>query len=261
MRKLICPTLFISAIALMFVACSAKRGCQHTETKDFDGLKFKAIEARHAVEVIYKPTKGPARVRLEACPDIIDRYEARVSDGTLICMLRDGKSVNNPGPVTFYVYAPAVSRLNAVQASKISVSSLDFDGWLNLETSSAGGISISSASADGLDISASSAGDISIGDGTFTTVTIDASSAADIDIDNLQADLVTVDASSAADVTLSGRATRVKLSASSSADIKATGLKARSGSAKASSCASVKCNVDDLSTTSSSNGSVTNRQR
>lgn len=264
MKKFICPALLISAIAFMFVACSAKRSAD-TDSRDFDGLEFTAIESRYAVNVVYKPSEGRTRVRLEADDDIIDRYEAKVHNGTLICTLRDGNrwgsNFRDSGTVTFYVYAPEVKSFSAAQASSITVSSaLDVKGWLKAEVSSAGSISFDSVKAEGLDIEASSAGDVYIESGQFDDVDIDASSAADIDICDLQAGLVRVDASSAAKVSLSGRAKRVKLDASSSADIKASGLTASSGTAGASSCATIRCNVTDLSSTSYSNGSVSNKQ-
>lgn len=244
MKKLI-QILIVSITMIAVIGCagSAKtsvKPSEKTTTCNYSHINgFSAIESSRAIKVIY--TQSTSTTIKAEVPENIKQYlTIRKSGNTLVITFNDNlRIINNPRTVV-YVSAPGVLSFDASSSSEIEIADI-------------------SAQGKKLKLTSSSAGEIEIGRATCSSIEANASSAGEITVKNISAGDVSATCSSGADIELSGTASTATFTASSGADIDADGLLVQKASADASSGADIEVNARQLSSSTSSGGSVKNR--
>lgn len=240
---------------------------RNTVNLSYDNITpdFNALNASTGFDVEY--TVGPrAKVDIICSEKLADRLVVEVKNGCLNLGLKktNGISINNKAKIKATVTGPALTEITTSSAASVAVmNNMSVTGSPLTLTASSGSsiefeVPVSYAS---LAVTTSSGADVEINGITVPgSVSVSSSSGAGIEIEGLQAASVEATVSSGADIELSGKAYTIVYSASSGGSLKAGNLVAASGSATASSGGSISSDVKSLSKSSSSGGSVRNRQ-
>ncbi len=272
----------IRKIAITFIALAsfiAAQGCRSINSdmpaesssmvsRSYNNLSsdFSALDASVGFEVEY--TVGPrAKVDVSCSQNVADRLIVEVKNGCLTLGLKKKTIVQSLRNVKIKarVTGPALTAISASSGASVEIeSNMSVDGSpLALTASSGGSIEFDTPIRySALTITSSSAADIELSGVNVTgDVKITSSSGADVEVANIQAAAVAASVSSGADVELSGKTGKVNFTASSGGSIKAGNLTAETATASASSGASISTDAKTLSKSTSSGGSVKNKQK
>lgn len=233
----------------------------------FDNItpEFNALNASTGFDVEY--TVGPrAKVDIICSEKVADRLVVEVKNGCLNLGLKktNGITINNKVKIKATVTGPALTEITTSSAASVDVmTGMSVSGSpLTLTASSGSSIEFEAPIRyASLAVTTSSGADVEINGITVPgSVSVTSSSGADAEIEGIQAASVSATVSSGADIELSGKADKIAFTASSGGSLKAGNLSAASGSATASSGGSISSDVKSLSKSTSSGGSVRNRQ-
>lgn len=200
------------------------------------------IDCARGIKVVY--TQGAtSSVVMSAPRDIADYIDVDVKNSSLFCTVGKEYQINTGlDRVEVKVSSPLVKSLGASTGASIKIDLLDLkDNKLNVYASTAGSVAINSLKCGGLDCDVSTAGNATI-IGIKCFGMIDAS------------------ASTGAETNFEGTAAKIDFGASTGATINASELVAETGEASASTGADILCRVHNLNSSSSTGGSVHNKQ-
>lgn len=226
-----------------------------TQTRNVPA-NYRGVEASRAIKVTLEDRTGTTAT-VRADDNVMPFIKIENDNGILEITIDDEiRSINNVTAEVFLPKSTNISLLEAESAARINVEYTIQSATLDVEASSAGGVSIAKADVTRCNIEASSAANVSASI-KATGCLIESTSAASIKA-HLLVNKCDAEASSAAKITLSGEAGTLNLEASSAADIKATDVTALVKTyADASSGADIKVNAGkSLSANASSGGSV-----
>ena len=258
----LCTLLLMSGS--MVTSCSAKtiKGSDNIIKREVSVSDFDEVSVSTGIRVVYT-TGLTAKATIQA-PDNILEYVNVTNDGNELNVglkhKRGGINFNGNFVVTVYISSKTLREVETSSGSSFTAKDLNLSGDLELSSSSGSSIRLDNVSVtNDLDLDASSGSTITIDGAKATKIDIDASSASNINVSGIVATVVNGDTSSAAQLTLKGKCERVDFEASSSSTIQASALTAKSGTAESSSASSIRCNVTDLRSSTSSAGSVSNK--
>lgn len=212
----------------------------NTVERTFNNIKgFSGISVSQGIDVKYTQTSSTS-IKAEV-PENLSQYLIIVKEGdNLSIKFKDKLSIHRGPNTTVYVSAPGISTFSVSSGAEIDAADV-------------------SAAGKTIVMSASSGGEIEIARASCEKIRATASSAGEITVKNLSAADVTASSSSGADIEFGGTATSASFTASSGADISAKNLLVQEASASASSGADISVNARQLSSSTSSGGSVKNK--
>ena len=211
-------------------------------TREITVKDVSEIDCARGIKVVY--TQGAtSSVVMSAPRDIADYIDVDVKNSSLFCTVGKEYQINTGlDRVEVKVSSPLVKSLGASTGASIKINLLDLkDNKLNVNASIAGSVAINSLKCGGLDCDVSTAGNATI-IGIKCSGMIDAS------------------ASTGAETNFEGIAAKIDFGASTGATINASELVAETGEASASTGADILCRVHNLNSSSSTGGSVHNKQ-
>ncbi len=258
----LCSLLMLSGSIV--TSCSAKtiKGSDNIIKREIKVSDFDEVSVSTGVRVVYT-TGSTAKATIQA-PDNLMEYVSISNDGKELNVTmkrhRGNISFNGNFCVTVYISSKALHEVETSSGSSFTATGLNVTGDLELSSSSGSSIKLENVNVtNDLDLDSSSGSTITIKGAKAAKIDIDASSASSVNVSDLTATVVSGDTSSAAQLTLKGKCERAYFEASSSSTIHASALSAQSGSAESTSASSISCNVTNLRSSSSSAGSVNNK--
>ncbi len=196
--------LFVLSLGLLSPEVSAA-------TKNLKISKnINSIEASAGVNVIYRPTNGPASVTISGDTKRIDLIELKTSGKTLEISpkttgfgRKNGKRLKG---ITITVHAPIVSSIEASSSASVRcVSGISaVNKKIELEASSGASISFSSILCKSFDAETSSGGSVTVKSLQANSSEFEATSGSSINIASIKTSKIECDASSGSSITLRG---------------------------------------------------------
>lgn len=262
---------FLMMLVMTFTGCQAQTykvsPSKNYVTQRVNLGNVSAVTTYSFVDIVYKPTSGPAYAEVYA-PDNIAKYvKLEEKGGQLNVMFKvpgaNSYSINGKYTCEVRVYAPSVTSFCTLSSGDIKIDGdLDTRKDISLQTNSSGDISACDLRCANLNIQTNSSGDIEAGDAECSKLMVCTNSSGDIELNKVNCDKaflstnssgdcsvrtlvcrnnVDVAANSSGDVLVSGSCQQVTLSANSSGDINASGLKAVTVAAQSNSSGDITC--------------------
>lgn len=245
---------FITLTALL-LACTACNASSRTSKQLYIKDSFNGISVANNIEVVYTPS-SKVSISAAASDKAMSKLIVEVKNGIL--QFRAPDTHNEEIKIT--LTAPDLSSITALNNAEITVtkaltvSSAKITATNNGEIDFDGGVE-----ANEFNVTATNNSEISMPWINVTTLVISTTNNAEFTCKKVKANEIKATATNNSEIEIDGNATRVTYTATNNAEIAAPSLRAGSGKAVASNLATIRANVDNLSTTTTNMAKIYNK--